>query len=180
MKHLHDQEAFTIVEVIIVLAIAGLILLIVLLAVPAMQRGERNRERKQAVGLVYGELTEFTQNAKYYPDTPQQFCNFINTSSFKSPSTTCSPTLVAGADCVLVSGKQFSICYHERNSGHEYMGPYEQINIQHGHWCGTDPDETDQYPLTDGYSGDSMTYKFAVWTPLEGGGVACTGSADRL
>lgn len=40
------SRGFTIIEVMIVLAIAGLILLIVFLAVPALQRGSRNTQRK--------------------------------------------------------------------------------------------------------------------------------------
>ena len=38
-------EGFTIIEVLIVLAIAGLILLVVFLAVPALQRNARNTQR---------------------------------------------------------------------------------------------------------------------------------------
>lgn len=44
------SEGFTIIEVLIVLAIAGLIMLIVLLAVPALQRNSRNTSRKNDVG----------------------------------------------------------------------------------------------------------------------------------
>ncbi len=40
------QEGFTIIEVLIVLAIAGLIMLIVFLAVPALQRNSRNTQRQ--------------------------------------------------------------------------------------------------------------------------------------
>lgn len=47
-----SEKGFTIIEVMIVLAIAGLILLIVFLAVPALQRSSRNTQRKNDVGLV--------------------------------------------------------------------------------------------------------------------------------
>ena len=43
------NQGFTIIEVMIVLAIAGLIMLIVFLAVPALQRNQRNTARKQDV-----------------------------------------------------------------------------------------------------------------------------------
>jgi prepilin-type N-terminal cleavage/methylation domain-containing protein len=39
------NEGFTIIEVMIVLAIAGLIMLVVFLAVPALQRNSRNTQR---------------------------------------------------------------------------------------------------------------------------------------
>ena len=40
-----DNKGFTIIEVLIVLAIAGLIMLVVFLAVPALQRSSRNTQR---------------------------------------------------------------------------------------------------------------------------------------
>jgi len=56
------DEGFTIIEVMIVLAIAGLILLIVFLAVPALQRSSRNTQRKNdANGLLSG-INEYTSN----------------------------------------------------------------------------------------------------------------------
>lgn len=41
-----DNKGFTIIEVLIVLAIAGLIMLTVFLAVPALQRSSRNTQRE--------------------------------------------------------------------------------------------------------------------------------------
>lgn len=57
------QKGFTIIEVLIVLAIAGLILLIVFLAVPALQRNSRNTARKNDVSNILGAMTEFTNNS---------------------------------------------------------------------------------------------------------------------
>lgn len=56
------EEGFTIIEVLIVLAIAGLILLIVFLAVPALQRNSRNTARKTDIGRVSGALQEWQSN----------------------------------------------------------------------------------------------------------------------
>ena len=55
-------EGFTIIEVLIVLAIAGLILLIVFLAVPALQRNQRNTARKSDVSRIGGAVTEYISN----------------------------------------------------------------------------------------------------------------------
>ncbi len=55
-------EGFTIIEVLIVLAIAGLILLIVFLAVPALQRNSRNTQRKNDVAGLLGAVSEYTNN----------------------------------------------------------------------------------------------------------------------
>ena len=56
------NEGFTIIEVMIVLAIAGLILLIVFLAVPALQRNSRNTQRKNDVAALMGGVSEFVNN----------------------------------------------------------------------------------------------------------------------
>lgn len=55
-------RGFTIIEVMIVLAIAGLILLIVFLAVPALQRSARNTSRKEDAAGVLNAINEYTNN----------------------------------------------------------------------------------------------------------------------
>lgn len=56
---LKRDSGFTIIEVLIVLAIAGLILLIVFLAVPALQRNARNTAIKNDVSNVVGGVSEY-------------------------------------------------------------------------------------------------------------------------
>ncbi len=56
------DSGFTIIEVLIVLAIAGLIMLIVFLAVPALQRNSRNTQYKSAASSILGAVTEFSNN----------------------------------------------------------------------------------------------------------------------
>ncbi len=56
------NEGFTIIEVLIVLAIAGLIMLVVFLAVPALQRNSRNTQRKSDVSSILGGIQEAVNN----------------------------------------------------------------------------------------------------------------------
>lgn len=56
------EEGFTIIEVMIVLAIAGLIILIVFLAVPALQRNSRNTQRKNDASHLAGLVNEYVSN----------------------------------------------------------------------------------------------------------------------
>lgn len=59
---------FTIIEVMIVLAIAGLIMLIVFLAVPALQRTSRNTQRvNDAAGALAAVNTYITNNGGSLP-----------------------------------------------------------------------------------------------------------------
>ena len=61
-KSKSNSEGFTIIEVMIVLAIAGLILLIVFLAVPALQRGSRNTQRKNEASQVLSSVANYVSN----------------------------------------------------------------------------------------------------------------------
>lgn len=59
----NKQSGFTIVEVMIVLAIAGLIILIVLLAVPALQRNSRNNGVRNDAARIGGLIQELVNNS---------------------------------------------------------------------------------------------------------------------
>ncbi len=61
-KSYHGTAGFTIVEVLIVLAIAGLILLIVFLAVPALQRSNRNHNRRNEISRLATSASNFSSN----------------------------------------------------------------------------------------------------------------------
>lgn len=56
------QEGFTIIEVMIVLVIAAVIMLMVFLAVPALQRSSRNTQRKNDVAGLLAAVNEYTSN----------------------------------------------------------------------------------------------------------------------
>lgn len=62
IKLANKEKGFTIIEVLIVLAIAGLILLIVFLAVPALQRNSRNTQYKNQVSGYLGAVNEWMNN----------------------------------------------------------------------------------------------------------------------
>ena len=65
-------KGFTIIEVVLVLAIAGLIFLMVFIALPALQRSQRDQARKNDVANVAGAVTSFTSNNRgKFPDGPQ-------------------------------------------------------------------------------------------------------------
>ncbi|MEI7838407.1 MAG: prepilin-type N-terminal cleavage/methylation domain-containing protein [bacterium] len=56
------SEGFTIIEVLIVLAIAALILLVVFLAVPALQRSQRNNGRQSEAARLSTQIVSFISN----------------------------------------------------------------------------------------------------------------------
>jgi prepilin-type N-terminal cleavage/methylation domain-containing protein len=65
MKNVYKQkkeQGFTIIEVMIVLAIAGLILAIIFLAVPGLRRNANNNSRRNDVTHFLGLMNEYAAN----------------------------------------------------------------------------------------------------------------------
>ncbi|MBC7459480.1 type II secretion system protein [Candidatus Saccharibacteria bacterium] len=56
------QKGFTIIEVVLVLAIAGLIFLMVFIALPALQRNQRDTQRKGDMGRLQTALINYTNS----------------------------------------------------------------------------------------------------------------------
>ena len=56
------NDGFTIIEVLIVLAIAGLMMMVVFLAVPALQRNARNSQRESDTSRVAAAVQEIVNN----------------------------------------------------------------------------------------------------------------------
>lgn len=62
MKTKQNNKGFTIIEVLIVLAIAGLIMLVVFLAVPALQRNSRNTSYRNEAAQLLSAAAEHSSN----------------------------------------------------------------------------------------------------------------------
>lgn len=54
------EEGFTIIEVVLVLAIAALIFLMVFIALPALQRNQRDTQRRTDLGRISTQITNYT------------------------------------------------------------------------------------------------------------------------
>lgn len=62
MKKIKKQEGFTLIEVMIVIAIAGLIMVVALIAIPQLQRNQRNNARQSIASRVVTELGNYAGN----------------------------------------------------------------------------------------------------------------------
>lgn len=98
------SEGFTIIEVMIVLAIAALILLIVLLAVPALQRSSRNTQRKNDVAAVLSAVSNYISNNN--GQLPQSAGVGSN-----------SQYLICGANCKSGNTESAKLGYYQDTSG---------------------------------------------------------------
>lgn len=54
-----NKKGFTIIEVVLVLAIAGLIFMMVFLALPALQRSQRDAQRKSDLGRIQAAINSY-------------------------------------------------------------------------------------------------------------------------
>lgn len=62
MKQIQKKEGFTIIEVVLVLAIAGLIFLMVFIALPALQRSQRDTQRRDDLARLATAITQYQTN----------------------------------------------------------------------------------------------------------------------
>ena len=62
MSHQKTKKGFTIIEVVLVLAIAGLIFLMVFLALPALQRSQKDTQRRDQLSMLVTQITQYQAN----------------------------------------------------------------------------------------------------------------------
>jgi len=146
-----DQKGFTIIEVMIVLAIAGLILLIVLLAVPALQRNSRNTQIKNDAAAVAGGVSTFQSDND--GSTPN------------SISGTGTITLTDGSNNSTIK-VQSNTTVNDLGTGAVPTGPSGleagQLYVKFGEACST----------ATGGSGVSSKRSFAIYYVIESSGVS--------
>lgn len=61
-SNIKSKKGFTIIEVVLVLAIAGLIFLMVFIALPALQRGQRNTQREEDLARFLTAVNDYASN----------------------------------------------------------------------------------------------------------------------
>ena len=61
-KQMQERGGFTIIEVVLVLAIAGLIFLMVFIALPALQRSQRDTQRRNDLGRMTSAIQQYQTN----------------------------------------------------------------------------------------------------------------------
>jgi prepilin-type N-terminal cleavage/methylation domain-containing protein len=101
MQKKSNNKGFTIVEVLIVLAIAGVILATILLAVPALQRNSRNTQVKQAATALVAGAQEYASANNGAAPTTASFAT--PTVTWGATTNTQTKTTVAGGITVVYS-----------------------------------------------------------------------------
>lgn len=124
MNTQNKKSGFTIIEVVLVLAIAGLIFLMVFIALPALQRNQRDDQRKRDLGKVKTQLTNYmSSNRGNIPTNSDALERFEDR------------YLVPKNEYVDPQGAQYDLRHDPESSGPTDYGPIVYAN---GKVCGTD------------------------------------------
>lgn len=104
------NKGFTIIEVVLVIAIAGLIFLMVFIALPALQSGQRDQARKTDVGSVATAVSNYTANNRGVFPTTAQLASYAKDISTNSTA----PTVVPFAATVSVQQSEVKVVQKAR------------------------------------------------------------------
>lgn len=161
-ENIKAKKGFTIIEVVLVLAIAGLIFLMVFVALPALQRSQRDTQRRDDMARFLSQINQYQANNS--GNVPDDYADFITKyleaggDTFNDPSTGETYTIASKiTDC---SGTDKVKCAFDKNA--EISGTMGEINIYTNAKC----------------EGESAVYeqgkrKIAIRIKLEGAGTYC-------
>src|SRR5690606_24043792 len=94
----NNIKGFTIIEVVLVLAIAGLIFLMVFIALPALQRNQRDQARKNDVSVVAAAVTSYSSNNRGAFPTASDLAGYLDDLSDNSMTDAGAPNVAVPAD----------------------------------------------------------------------------------
>lgn len=102
--NINSKKGFTIIEVVLVLAIAGLIFLMVFVALPALQRSQRDTARRNDLARVDTSLVQYqtnnqgTNNGSNLPYNSKTYMGGVNFSA-TNQATINGQTVTVGGPC---------------------------------------------------------------------------------
>lgn len=153
----NNQKGFTIIEVVLVLAIAALIFLMVFIALPALQRSQRDSQRREDLGRVQTAINQYQSNNRN--STPTFNSSFTSQYLTVGGDTFLDPS-GANVNASTATTYQWSSTNGEVPS--DFAAAQNIIYVSKGHVCGEN-----------GSVDRAGSTKVALRMKLEGGGVAC-------
>lgn len=134
-------RGFTLIEIVLVIAIAGLIFMVLFIALPAVQRSIRDNQRRQAADNLLAQLEVFRSQHGHYPLSAAEQAKF--SSSYKVDFT--DPT----------TGNTYSAKYSSvLFSTHTDAPPPGEIIYTTAHWCSSN--------LSNHVDGDDTNHSIVV------------------
>lgn len=172
-NNIKSKRGFTIIEVVLVLAIAGLIFLMVFIALPALQRSQRNTQRRDDYSMLV------TAVNNYMASNNGKLSNLVKTND----PATLEPTRWINNTGEDPNGNQYVIkAYSWKQYGQDKpkletsdTNPGSPVFVVIKASCkGVDESTGDPMPME-----DSASRAFAVYGYLEGGSVFCQDSGSN-
>jgi prepilin-type N-terminal cleavage/methylation domain-containing protein len=159
------KHGFTIIEVVLVLAIAGLIFLMVFIALPALQRNQRDTQRKNDMGRLSTALVNYTNSNR--GNLPADYTSFETKYLVTASDTFIDPAGAPSASSATTGDSTTMYNIKETSDGTELTKTYaDSQNIIYatpGYACG----DTSATVVSGG------SRKVAFRMALEGGGYYC-------
>ena len=77
-QNINSKKGFTIIEVVLVLAIAGLIFLMVFIAYPALRRSQADTQRRNDMSSAWSQIANFRANNRHVPQSQDEINKVAN------------------------------------------------------------------------------------------------------
>ena len=177
-NNIKSKKGFTIIEVVLVLAIAGLIFLMVFIALPALQRSQRDTQRRNDYSMLSTAVTSYISNNG----------GKVSKLVTKDPNTTLAANKWINADGTDPNGRAYRLvaCSYSKWSGGG-CGNGTASGVSSGKWpAAGDATNGDQVLIVTGAScnnadsqGNSAPAQnkgvkaFVIYGYLESGGYFC-------
>ena len=196
-QNINSKQGFTIIEVVLVLAIAGLIFLMVFVALPALQRSQRDTARRNDIARVDTSLTQYQTNHQNSKTTlPEGSSSWSPTENdIKNGTITCTGTTTeeGGNSSTSLEACKFVRDYMNSGAtGKDGVAKQNEFKDPDGTYYSVDIAEQDNTPFSyDEATMDHVVYirtgakckddtavedtarHYAVLYRLEGAGVYC-------
>lgn len=158
------QQGFTIIEVVLVLAIAGLIFLMVFIALPTLQRNQRDTQRRDDIARMKAQISQYQANNK----------GAVPANTTAVGCTTAAGNIGAFIDNYMTTG------------GAQFNDPDGTAYKTRCQLVATTPSGTGDWKYvagsvcgaTEGTTTAGSTRDFAIMMKLEGSGIACVDSKN--
>lgn len=151
VRQKNNQKGFTIIEVVLVLAIAGLIFLMVFIALPALQRNQRDTQRKNDLSRAQTAIQNYQTNNRNALPADAEFNSVLKPKYLKAGSDSFSDP--NGNDYTFRSGSPPA----------DFNTTASEIFFTRSAVCNGDN------ALTTGQGATKIAFQYK----LEGGGTAC-------
>jgi prepilin-type N-terminal cleavage/methylation domain-containing protein len=151
------SAGFTLIEIVLVLAVAGLVLVAVFLAAQGAQKSRRDYQRKDDLARTLAAATSWTANHRgqmpaAQADLDDVVANYLH--NLPDP----------------LVGTAYNLRFRAMGSAHSDVPTVGDIYFQAGAWCNRGPNGDPANPNNPIAGDDVSGTKFAVWVGLEAGG----------